>query len=86
VRERVALKENWTAMSTGTIDQRMYAQVTRTRNRGLPQGFRNQPRSRVTVLNCGAVRRSATAVTGLPPLLRPAAPGGCSTCSTPSGG
>ncbi len=23
VRERVALNENWTAMSTGTIDQRM---------------------------------------------------------------
>ena len=34
VRERVALKENCTAMRTGTIDQRMYAQVKTTRKRG----------------------------------------------------
>src|SRR6266540_6241456 len=38
VRDRVALKENWTAIRTGTSDQRTYDHVTSTRKRGRAQG------------------------------------------------
>src|ERR671937_2083652 len=81
VRDRVALKENSTAIATGTIDQMMYAQVKTTRKRGFPHGFRNQPRKRVEVEGCGLARGSATAVTGPPPSHPRVGRDGCSACS-----
>src|SRR5919201_4807149 len=67
VRERVALKENCTAISTGTIDHRMYAQVKAPRKRGFPHGLRSQPRNRVRVEVRGLGRGAATVVTAPPP-------------------
>ena len=46
VRDRLALNENWIAISTGTIDQMTYSQVISTRKRGFPHGLVIHPRSR----------------------------------------
>ena len=80
VRERVALKENCTAISTGTIDQTTYPQVTRGRKRGRPHGFESQPRNRLHAEGRGATGASATELTSSVPA---ASTGGSSTGSSP---
>ena len=68
VRERLALNENWIAISTGTIDQTMYPQVMSTRNRGRPHGFAIQPRvrSQSEAVGTGAGRAASLIPTGAP--------------------
>src|SRR4029079_16105496 len=85
VRERVALKENSTAIATGTIDHTMYAQVKTTRKRGFLHGLRSQPRKRVEVEGCGLAGCSATAVTAPPPSRPRVGRDGCAAGSRASG-
>ena len=68
LRERPALNENCTAITTGAIVQMMYSHVQTDRNRGFPHGLERNERSQPTF--GAAVARgtvASTVVTVAPP-------------------